>query len=168
MFYKIKYSVLTLLILVTMSGCSLKPMYGENSGSSLIMKDIYVNQVRDRDHQIIRNELLKFVGTDSSEANSELELDFKVEISRNPLLIETSGDASRMQIDVKVSYGIFRITDYRELIYDDAVRVINTYTLSDSEYNNAQADISTYELISKEIATNIHRQISLNYLQLVE
>ena len=151
-----------------MSGCSLNPMYGENSGSSLIIENIYINQVRDRDHQIIRSELLKLVGTNNSEANNKLELDFKVDISRTPLLIETSGEGNRMQIDVKVSYGIFRITDYRELIYDDTVRVINTYTLSDSEYNNAQADISTYELISKEIATNIHRQISLNYLQLVE
>ena len=151
-----------------MSGCSLNPMYGENSGSSLIIENIYINQVRDRDHQIIRSELLKLVGTNNSEANNKLELDFKVDISRTPLLIETSGEGNRMQIDVKVSYGVFRITDFRELILNDTVRVINTYTLSDSEYNNAQADISTYKLISKEIATNIHRQISLNYLKLVE
>ena len=168
MFYKLKYSFLTLVILITMSGCSLNPMYGENSGSSLIIENIYINQVRDRDHQIIRSELLKLVGTNNSEANNKLELDFKVDISRTPLLIETSGEGNRMQIDVKVSYGIFRITDFRELILNDTVRVINTYTLSDSEYNNAQADISTYKLISKEIATNIHRQISLNYLKLVE
>ena len=168
MFYKLKYSFLTLVILITMSGCSLNPMYGQNSGSSLIIENIYINQVRDRDHQIIRSELLKLVGTNNSKANNKLELDFKVDISRTPLLIETSGEGNRMQIDVKVSYGIFRITDFRELILNDTVRVINTYTLSDSEYNNAQADISTYKLISKEIATNIHRQISLNYLKLVE
>jgi len=54
------------------------------------------------------------------------------------------------------------------LIYSDKIRVVNTYTLSESEYNNAQADISTFNLISKEIASNINRQISLNYLQLLE
>ena len=146
----------------------MSPMYGENSGSSMVMNEIFINDVRDRDHQIIRNQLLKYIGRNETNSKKKLELDFQVNVSRNPLLIETSGEAKRMQIDVEVKYGIFRITEFRELIYNDKVRVVNTYTLSESEYNNAQADISTYNLIAKEIASNINRQISLNYLELVE
>ena len=151
-----------------MSACSMSPMYGENSGSSMVMDEILINDVRDRDHQIIRNQLLKYMGENEPNSKKKLELDFQVNISRNPLLIQTSGEAKRMQIDVEVEYGIFRITEFRELIYNNTTRVVNTYTLSESEYNNAQADISTYNLIAKEIASNINRQISLNYLQLVE
>jgi hypothetical protein len=146
----------------------MSPMYGENSGSSMVMNEIFINDVRDRDHQIIRSQLLKYMDGNETNSKKKLELDFQVNISRNPLLIETSGEANRMQIDVEVEYGIFRITEFRELIYNDTTRVVNTYTLSESEYNNAQADISTYNLIAKEIASNINRQISLNYLQLVE
>ena len=146
----------------------MSPMYGENSGSSTVMKNIDIVQVRNREHQIIRNELLKYIDGNTSTTKKTLELDFNVDVSRNELLVKTTGEAQRMQIDVEVTYGIFRITEFRELIYSDKVRVINTYTLSQSEYNNAQADISTFNLISKEIASNINRQISLNYLNLVE
>lgn len=151
-----------------MSGCSMSPMYGENSGSSSVMKNIDIIQVRNREHQIIRNELLKYIDGNTSSIKKTLELDFDVDVSRNELLVKTTGEGQRMQIDVEVTYGIFRITEFKELIYSDKARVINTYTLSESEYNNAQADISTFNLISKEIASNINRQISLNYLKLVE
>jgi len=168
LYYKLKNIGFILLITITMSACSMSPMYGENSGSSMVMDEILINDVRDRDHQIIRNQLLKYMGENEPNSKKKLELDFQVNISRNPLLIQTSGEAKRMQIDVEVEYGIFRITEFRELIYNNTIRVVNTYTLSESEYNNAQADISTYNLIAKEIASNINRQISLNYLQLVE
>jgi hypothetical protein len=143
-------------------------MYGENSGSSAIMKNINITQVKNREHQIIRNELLKYIDHNKSNTKKTLELDFDLDVSRNELLVKSTGEAQRMQIDVEVTYGIFRITEFRELIYSDKIRVVNTYTLSESEYNNAQADISTFNLISKEIASNINRQISLNYLQLLE
>jgi hypothetical protein len=151
-----------------MSACSMSPMYGENSGSSAIMKNINITQVKNREHQIIRNELLKYIDHNKSNTKKTLELDFDLDVSRNELLVKSTGEAQRMQIDVEVTYGIFRITEFRELIYSDKIRVVNTYTLSESEYNNAQADISTFNLISKEIASNINRQISLNYLQLLE
>lgn len=146
----------------------MSPMYGENSGSSAVMKNIDIVQVRNREHQIIRNELLKYIDHNKSNTKKTLELDFDLDVSRNELLVKSTGEAQRMQIDVEVTYGIFRITEFRELIYSDKIRVVNTYTLSESEYNNAQADISTFNLISKEIASNINRQISLNYLQLLE
>jgi hypothetical protein len=146
----------------------MKPMYGENSGSYMVMENIHINSVSNRDHQIIRNELLKYIDSSNSEDRKDLELDFTVRITRDSLLIDTTGEAKRMKLTVDVNYNIFRITEFRELIYSDSARVINTYTLSESEYNNAQADISTYNLIAKEIASNINRQISLNYLQLVE
>ena len=151
-----------------MSACSMSPMYGENSGSSAIMKNINITQVKNREHQIIRNELLKYIDHNKSNTKKTLELDFDLDVSRNELLVKSTGEAQRMQIDVEVKYGIFRITEFRELIYSDKIRVVNTYTLSESEYNNGQADISTFNLISKEIASNINRQISLNYLQLLE
>lgn len=146
----------------------MKPMYGENSGSYMIMENIHINSVSNRDHQVIRNELLKYIHSSNSKDRKDLELDFTVRISRDSLLIDTIGEAKRMKLTVDVNYDIFRITEFRELIYNDSTRVINTYTLSESEYNNAQADISTYNLIAKEIASNINKQISLNYLQLVE
>jgi len=168
LFYNLRNIVLILIVSITMSACSMSPMYGENSGSSAIMKNINITQVKNREHQIIRNELLKYIDHNKSNTKKTLELDFDLDVSRNELLVKSTGEAQRMQIDVEVTYGIFRITEFRELIYSDKIRVVNTYTLSESEYNNAQADISTFNLISKEIASNINRQISLNYLQLLE
>ena len=168
MFYDLKKIVLIFFAITFLTSCSMSPMYGENSGSSFVMKNIYITEVSDRDHQIIRNELMKYLEDGTPNSSKTLELDFEVDISRSELLIKSTGEAQRMQLDVRVKYGIFRITEYRELIFNNTTRVVNTYTLSDSEYNNAQAEISTYKLISKEIASNINRQISLNYLQLVE
>ena len=131
------------------------------------MSEIYVNDTSDRNHQVVRNEIMKYMGMNAVRGKSKLEMDFDIVIEKNPLLINSTGEAKRMQLEVEVEYKIFRITEFRELIYSDSARVYNTFTLSSSEYNNAQAEISTYDLIAKEVASVINKQISLNHLKLM-
>ena len=131
------------------------------------MSEIYVNDTSDRNHQVVRNEIMKYLGMNAVRGKSKLEMDFDIVIEKNPLLINSTGEAKRMQLEVEVEYKIFRITEFRELIYSDSARVYNTFTLSPSEYNNAQAEISTYDLIAKEVASVINKQISLNHLKLM-
>ena len=131
------------------------------------MSEIYVNDTSDRNHQVVRNEIMKYLGMNAERGKSKLEMDFDIIIQKNPLLINSSGEAKRMQLEVEVEYKIFRITEFRELIYSDSARIYNTFTLSSSEYNNAQAEISTYDLIAKEVASVINKQISLNHLKLM-
>ena len=131
------------------------------------MSEIYVNDTSDRNHQVVRNEIMKYMGMNAVRGKSKLEMDFDIVIEKNPLLINSTGEAKRMQLEVEVEYKIFRITEFRELIYSDSARVYNTFTLSPSEYNNAQAEISTYDLIAKEVASVINKQISLNHLKLM-
>tara|TARA_A100000164_G_C21381169_1_gene528711 strand:+ start:106 stop:567 length:462 start_codon:yes stop_codon:yes gene_type:complete len=149
------------------AGCSLSPMYGVNSNSQFILSEIYVNDASDRNHQVVRNEIMKYVGMNATRGKSKLEMDFNVIIEKNPLLINSTGEAKRMQLEVEVKYKIFRITEFRELIYSNSAHVFNTFTLSPSEYNNAQAEISTYDLIAQEAASVINKQISLNHLKLM-
>jgi len=132
------------------------------------MSEIYVNDASDRNHQVVRNEIMKYLGMNAERGKSKLEMDFDIITQKNPLLINSSGEAKRMQLEVVVEYKIFRITEFRELIYSESARVYNTFTLSSSEYNNAQAEISTYELIAKEVASVINKQISLNHLKLMD
>ena len=148
-------------------GCSFSPMYGINSNSQVIMSEIYINDTTDRNHQIVRNEILKYMGQNAERGKSKLEMDFQISIEKNPLLIDSSGEAKRMQLEVEVEYKIFRITEFRELVYSNSARVFNTFTLSSSEYNNAQAEISTYNLIAKEVASVINKQISLYHPKLM-
>ena len=148
-------------------GCSFSPMYGINSNSQVIMSEIYINDTTDRNHQIVRNEILKYMGQNAERGKSKLEMDFQISIEKNPLLIDSSGEAKRMQLEVEVEYKIFRITEFREMVYSNSARVFNTFTLSSSEYNNAQAEISTYNLIAKEVASVINKQISLNHPKLM-
>ena len=142
-------------------------MYGVNSNSQFILSEIYVNDASDRNHQVVRNEIMKYVGMNATRGKSKLEMDFNVIIEKNPLLINSTGEAKRMQLEVEVKYKIFRITEFRELIYSNSAHVFNTFTLSPSEYNNAQAEISTYDLIAQEAASVINKQISLNHLKLM-
>tara|TARA_Y100000996_G_C22529025_1_gene645704 strand:+ start:203 stop:529 length:327 start_codon:yes stop_codon:yes gene_type:complete len=107
------------------------------------------------------------MGQNAERGKSKLEMDFQISIEKNPLLIDSSGEAKRMQLEVEVEYKIFRITEFRELVYSNSARVFNTFTLSSSEYNNAQAEISTYNLIAKEVASVINKQISLNHPKLM-
>ncbi len=164
---KFKNIFIIIIFLMFVAGCSLSPMYGVNSNSQFILSEIYVNDASDRNHQVVRNEIMKYVGMNATRGKSKLEMDFNVIIEKNPLLINSTGEAKRMQLEVEVKYKIFRITEFRELIYSDSARVYNTFTLSPSEYNNAQAEISTYDLIAKEVASVINKQISLNHLKLM-
>ena len=164
---KFKNIFIIIIFLTFVAGCSLSPMYGVNSNSQFILSEIYVNDASDRNHQVVRNEIMKYVGINATKGKSKLEMDFNVIIEKNPLLINSTGEAKRMQLEVEVKYKIFRITEFRELIYSNSARVFNTFTLSPSEYNNAQADISTYDLIAQEVASVINKQISLNHLKLM-
>ena len=164
---KFKNIFIIIIFLTFVAGCSLSPMYGVNSNSQFILSEIYVNDASDRNHQVVRNEIMKYVGINATKGKSKLEMDFNVIIEKNPLLINSTGEAKRMQLEVEVKYKIFRITEFRELIYSNSARVFNTFTLSPSEYNNAQAEISTYDLIAQEVASVINKQISLNHLKLM-
>ena len=164
---KFKNIFIIISFLTFVAGCSLSPMYGVNSNSQFILSEIYVNDASDRNHQVIRNEIMKYVGMNATRGKSKLEMDFNVIIEKNPLLINSTGEAKRMQLEVEVKYKIFRITEFRELIYSNSAHVFNTFTLSPSEYNNAQAEISTYDLIAQEVASVINKQISLNHLKLM-
>lgn len=165
---RFKFLFLIILLLTSVAGCSFSPMYGANSNTQFIMSEIYVNDASDRNHQVVRNEIMKYLGMNAERGKSKLEMDFDIITQKNPLLINSSGEAKRMQLEVVVEYKIFRITEFRELIYSESARVYNTFTLSSSEYNNAQAEISTYELIAKEVASVINKQISLNHLKLMD
>ena len=164
---KVKNLCFILMFLPIIIGCSFSPMYGINSNSQVIMSEIYINDTTYRNHQIVRNEILKYMGQNAERGKSKLEMDFQISIEKNPLLIDSSGEAKRMQLEVEVEYKIFRITEFRELVYSNSARVFNTFTLSSSEYNNAQAEISTYNLIAKEVASVINKQISLNHPKLM-
>ena len=164
---EVKNLCFILMFLPIIIGCSFSPMYGINSNSQVIMSEIYINDTTDRNHQIVRNEILKYMGQNAERGKSKLEMDFQISIEKNPLLIDSSGEAKRMQLEVEVEYKIFRITEFRELVYSNSARVFNTFTLSSSEYNNAQAEISTYNLIAKEVASVINKQISLNHPKLM-
>ena len=164
---KVKNLCFILMFLPIIIGCSFSPMYGINSNSQVILSEIYINDTTDRNHQIVRNEILKYMGQNAERGKSKLEMDFQISIEKNPLLIDSSGEAKRMQLEVEVEYKIFRITEFRELVYSNSARVFNTFTLSSSEYNNAQAEISTYNLIAKEVASVINKQISLNHPKLM-
>ena len=164
---KVKNLCFILMFLPIIIGCSFSPMYGINSNSQVIMSEIYISDTTDRNHQIVRNEILKYMGQNAERGKSKLEMDFQISIEKNPLLIDSSGEAKRMQLEVEAEYKIFRITEFRELVYSNSARVFNTFTLSSSEYNNAQAEISTYNLIAKEVASVINKQISLNHPKLM-
>lgn len=165
--YKIKYILLSLMILPMISACTFNPMFGENSNSKYVMDNIYIDEPSDRDHQIIRNELIKYFGNVENK-NNPLQLIFETSINKKSLLLDSSGEAKRMQIEFKVNYSIFKVQEYKESIYSNTVNVFNTYTLSSSEYNNSRAEIKTYDLIAKEIGSIIANQISINYLQLMD
>ncbi len=164
---KVKNLCFILMFLPIIIGCSFSPMYGINSNSQVIMSEIYISDTTDRNHQIVRNEILKYMGQNAERGKSKLEMDFQISIEKNPLLIDSSGEAKRMQLEVEAEYKIFRITEFRELVYSNSARVFNTFTLSSSQYNNAQAEISTYNLIAKEVASVINKQITLNHPKLM-
>ena len=74
---KVRNLYFIIMFLPILAGCSFSPMYGDNSNSQLIMSEIYINDATDRNHQIIRNEILKYMGQSAERGKSELEMDFK-------------------------------------------------------------------------------------------
>ena len=86
------------------------------------MSEIYINDAADRNHQIIRNEILKYMGRMLSEVNLNLRWILKSTLKKSTL-IDSSGEAKRMQLEVEVEYKIFRVTEFREMVFSNTARV---------------------------------------------
>ena len=91
---KVKNLCYILMFLPIIIGCSFSPMYGINSNSQVIMSEIYINDTTDRNHQIVRNEILKYMGQNAERGKSKLEMDFQISIEKNPLLLLLSSTTS--------------------------------------------------------------------------
>ena len=128
-------------------------------------KDDYLDTQQETIIFIIQNTITP---SNVENKNNPLQLIFETSINKKSLLLDSSGEAKRMQIEFEVNYSIFKVGEYKELAYSNTVNVFNTYTLSISEYNNSRAEIKTYDLIAKEIGSIIVNQISMNYLQLMD
>ena len=166
--FRFKILLNCFLFLFLLTSCSYTPMYGENSNSNSVLNKIYIEDAQNRNDQIVRNELIRYLSDNINNNNNPLELSFHTKVSEKPLLLSTSGEAKRIQIHFTMVYNIYRVNMYKELIYSNEINLFNTYTASDSEYNNARAAVKTYELVAKEGAKQMVEQISLNYLSLIE
>ena len=166
--YKFKILINYCLCLILLASCSYTPMYGEKSNSNSVLNNIYIEGAQNRNDQIIRNELVRYLSDNINNTNNPLELSFQTKVTEKPLLLSTSGEAKRIQIHFTIIYNIYRVNEYKELIYSNEITLFNSYTASDSDYNNARAAIKTYELIAKEASKQMVEQISLNYLSLIE
>ena len=142
----------------------------ENSGShspsiNTILKEIYIPPADKRINQIIRNELIEFISSDVNNINSALHLNFQTTLDKKDLLLNSKGKANHSQITITVDYQIFKVGEYRELLYSNKIIVSNSYANWQSEFNNSRSEIKTNNIIAKEIAKKISNQINLHFIK---
>jgi len=159
--------IMLVLVFLFSSGCSFKPLYSDHNqiSNNTILKEIYIPPADKRINQVIRNELIEFISSDVNNINSALHLNFQTTLDKKDLLLNSKGKANHSQITITVDYQIFKVGEYREVLYSNKIIVSNSYANWQSEFNNSRSEIKTNNIIAKEIAKKISNQINLHFIK---
>lgn len=160
-------NIIVIITLLFSSGCSFKPLYGDyaQNNKSIILKEIYIPPAEKRVDQLIRNELVELISGDVNNINSDIHLNYQTSLDKKDLLLNNKGKANHSQITISVDYQLFKVEEYREVLYSNKIFVSNSYANHQSEFNNSRSEIKTNMIIANEIAKKINKQINLHFIK---
>ncbi|TAE35139.1 MAG: hypothetical protein EAY65_00040 [Alphaproteobacteria bacterium] len=138
-----KYVILLVSIMIGISGCGFTPVYDQRQTYSNELASVRIQTPKGRDHQQIRVALEDRLAPMGGGAQSDYILEPNVQISLQPISIETDGTTSRYRVIGTSMMRFYRASDRKELLVDRIQRF--------SSYTIGRADFSTY--ISNQDAT---------------
>lgn len=161
--------VLSILLVLILTSCGFKPMYGANSvsgaGLAQVMANIEIGQIRnmqgrqERLSQLLQNNLIERISPLSSDGSQTLYLlqaNYEVEEAGYGIREDESVTLQNLKLNVA-----FRLIDINsdDAIMDGTARAIVTYDLVQSDFSNMTARNTSLERLSEEVANQIITRI---------
>ena len=158
-------------MILTTASCGFKPMYGEQGLSNTILTssrpEIFIDNIPDRQGQILRNLLIDKLYTKGRPINYTYKLRF------TPLKIETTEmgirkDASATRIQVQISTTMLLIKtslNEEEVILTRKFKSLGAHNLLDNQLASLVSREDIIEDILKEISQEIVTSVNLYFYE---
>lgn len=165
----IKTLILPVLLL---SACGFSPMYGEYSPSSqaeagntaahISLQQIEIDNIPDRDGQILRNELIdRFNYQNGGPSNPRYRLVFRnLAAVVHELDLTKDSESTRAQMKVLGNFDLIDIATGQKVLSRD-VSSVSSYNILSSEFATRVTEINARENAIKDVARQVELQISL-------
>jgi LPS-assembly lipoprotein len=156
------------LALFGLAACGFRPLYGERGVQALSSEElaaVQIDLIRDREGQMLRNELLDRFQAAGSAVKPLYGLSINLQISRAALGIQTDQTATRVNLTMTASY-VVRDVATGTVMFTGQGRTIDSFDILDSDFasTSSEADAirrAVYDL-SEQITTRVSIALS-NY-----
>lgn len=161
------YRFLSLIgVLLVLSSCGFQPLYGgaKNRTVNQELGHIHVATIEDRQGQILHNLLLDRLNATGRPGKPKYTLSVKMQLSKSEIGLKFTEEATRAKLTLSVQYYL---TENRtgELMAEGAVRSVNSYNITDSEFARVASEEDATERASREVSDEIRTRLSVYFSQ---
>jgi LPS-assembly lipoprotein len=162
-----KYFLLIFLFMLT--ACGYAPIYGKhdskNYGQEDFLSYVAIENIPNREGQILRNALIDRFYRDGRPANPAYKL-FIIDLKENlrDLDITKGSDSTRGQLKLEAKIRLIDTVTQETLLEHD-IRSIASYNILDSEFTNRVSEENTRQNVLNDLARQVELQLSLYFKQ---
>ncbi len=167
------YKKITLLIfviilfLLPLGACGFSPLYktADYRETAAILKNIKINNIQNRDGQILRNYLIdSFYSQAIPNSNPKYRLDiYELKETVTNFGIKKDATATRAQMRLQIKFKLLDLWNDNKILLVRNLRTINSFNILDSQYATRVSQQSVKERSLKELSEQIAREISLYF-----
>lgn len=158
------------LILLLLSACGFKPMYGQNAaggaGLAQVLANIEIDQIRSVDgrqerlSQLLQNNLKDRISPLPSDGSVAYLLKANYEVEERGFGIREDESVTLQNLKLSVAFRLVEINS-EDIIMDGNARAIVTYDLVRSDFSNKIARETSLERLSEEATNQIITRIGM-------
>ncbi len=154
---------LVLLILSLLAACGFQPLYGSQTRSADVQEklaQVYVEPIRGRTGQILRNELLDRANPRGIPATPAYRLKIQIEVLSEGLAIQNDDTKTRFNLTLNSKFSLTDVAS-RQVIYNGSTQNIASYNVVESEFANLSASNNAEKRAALVAAQQINQQLAV-------
>ena len=154
-------SLVTLIVLISLTGCGFKPIYGAGTNSAFEsnIREIEISPIENRIGQQLRNELEQRIMPKGRARFSKYILNVTLSKSKQGLAVKKSEIATRANLNFRASYQITRKIDGKVLTSGSS-RMVSSYNILTKPFATLMAEKDAIKRATQEISADITTKIA--------
>ena len=150
-----------------LAACGFSPIYGSHGkGSSPVsrqLSSVQIENIPDRNGQMLRNKLIDRMHTYGRPAKPEARLEVSMGSTESAMGIQKDATTSRSQLSMTAS---FKLTDMNgKILHQGGAHAVASYSKLDAQYGTLASQRDAYDRAINEIGEQIVNNIALYYAE---
>jgi LPS-assembly lipoprotein len=167
-----RFGIILAAVLLTAS-CGFRPLYAP-SGSDTAKAQVFafdafrkmeIAQIKDRDGQFLRNELVELMHPSGRARVVEYDLGIILSESKSGLAVRRSSDATRANLTIVANYVLkSRVSGAdNKVVFSGSVKTTSGYNIFTSEFQTLSAEKSERERALKDVAQQLRLRLATEF-----